>query len=74
MKVDRYITLPDLILSTFLRSKTDVGLKRFFAKYVPFWNSVTLKMGVALEFSLQLANHKPQRSNFGIVCKANNGT
>ena len=30
---------------------------------------MTLKMGAAFEFSLQLANHKPQRSDFGIVCK-----
>ena len=29
-------------------------------------------MGVALHFSLQLANHKSQRSDFGAVCKANN--
>ena len=35
---------------------------------------VTLKMGVALHFSLQLANHKSQRSDFGAVCKANNET
>ena len=35
---------------------------------------MTLKMGVALEFSLQLANHKPQQSDFGVVCMANNGT
>ena len=31
-------------------------------------------MGVALHFSLQLANHKSQGSNFGAVWKANNGT
>ena len=37
-------------------------------------NFVTLKMGVALHFSLQLANHKSQRSDFGVVCKASNGT
>ena len=35
---------------------------------------MSIKMGVALEFSLQLANHKQQPSDFGIVCKANNGT
>ena len=29
-------------------------------------------MGVALEFSLQLGNHKPQQSDFDTVCKANN--
>ena len=37
-------------------------------------NFVTLKMGVALHFSLQLANHKSQRSDLGAVCKANNDT
>ena len=31
-------------------------------------------MGVALHFSLQLANHNSQWSDFGAVCKANNGT
>ena len=37
-------------------------------------NFATLKMGVALHFLLQLANRKSQRSDFGIVCKENNGT
>ena len=32
MDVDRNIKVPDLILSTLLLSKTDIGLKRFFAK------------------------------------------
>ena len=32
MDVDRNMKVPDLILSTFLLSKTDIGLKRFFAK------------------------------------------
>ena len=35
---------------------------------------MTLNMGVALHFSLQLAYHKSQRSDFGVVCKSNNGT
>ena len=35
---------------------------------------MTLKMGVALEFLLQLGKHNPQHSDFGIVCKANSGT
>ena len=74
MNVDRNINVPDLILSTILLSKTNIGLKRFFAKKAQFLNFVTLKMGVALHFSLQLANHKSQRSDFGVVCKANNGT
>ena len=73
MNVDRNIKVPDLILSTVLLSKTDIGLKLFFANKAQFLNFVTLKMGVALHFSLQLADHKSQRSDFGAVCKANNG-
>ena len=72
MNVDRIIKVPDLLLSTILLSKPDIGLKRFFAKLTQFLNFVTLKMGVALHSSLQLANHKSQRSDFGGVCKANN--
>ena len=74
MDVDRNIKVPDLIWSTLLLSKTDIGLKRLFAKKAQFMNFVTLKVGVALHFSLQLANHKSQRSDFGAVCKANNDT
>ena len=72
MNVDRNIKVPDLLLFTLLLSKTDIGLKRFFAKYAPFFNFETLRMGVALYFSWQLANHKSQWSNFGAVCTANN--
>ena len=32
MNVDRNIKVPDLSLSILLLSKTDIGLKRFFAK------------------------------------------
>ena len=32
MNVDRIIKVPDLILSTVLLSKTDIGLQRFFHK------------------------------------------
>ena len=74
MNVDNNIKVPDLILSSLLLSKTIIGLKYFFAKKAQFLNFVTLKMGVALHFSLQLANHKTQRSDFGAVYKANNGT
>ena len=75
MDVDRNIKVPDLISSTLLLSKTDIGLKRFFRKIgTVFFNFLTLKKGVALHFSLQLANQKPQRSDFGAVCKANNDT
>ena len=74
MNVDRNIKVPDLILSTLLLSKTDISLKRFFAKESQFLNFVNLIMGVALRLSLQPANHKSQQSDFGAVCKANNGT
>ena len=72
MNVDRNIKVPDLLLSTILLSKTNIGLKRLFRKIDQFLNFLTLKMGVALHFSLQLANHKSQRSDFGAECKANN--
>ena len=74
MDVERNIKVPDLILSILLLSKTDIGLKSFFAKYAQFFNFVTLKMGVALHFSLQLANHKSQWPDFAAVCKANNAS
>ena len=67
MNFDRSIRLPDLILFILV-------LNFFFAKKVRFWNSVTSKLGDALEFSLQIGNQKPQRSDFDSVCKANNGT
>ena len=74
MIVDRNIKVPDMILSTLLLSKTDIGLKLFIRKMAQFSNFVTLQMGVALRFSLQLTNHKSQWSDFGTVCKAINGT
>ena len=74
MDVDRSIKVPALILSTLLLLKTDIGLKRFFAKLAQFLNFATLKMEIALQFSSQLANHKSHRSDFGAVCKANNDT
>ena len=74
MNGDRNIKVPDSILSTLLLSKTELGLKRFSQNMHIFFNFVTLKMGVALHFSLQFDNHKSQRSDFAAVCKANNGT
>ena len=74
MNVDRNIKVPDLILSTFLLSKTVISFKRVLAKKPQFCNFVTLKMGVALHVLLQLASHKSQRSDFRVVCKANNST
>ena len=74
MNVDRNIKVPDLILSTHLLSKTDIGLKRFICKIGTIFELCDFKNGGRLYFSLQLANHKSQRSDFGAVCKANNGT
>ena len=74
MSVDINIKVPDLILSTLLLSKTDIGLKRFSQKSTIFELCDFKKMAVTLHFSLQLANQTSQRSDFGAVCKANNGT
>ena len=74
MNVNRNIIVPDLILSILLLSKAILVENVFSQKGTHFFTFVTLKMGVTLHFSLQLANHKSQRSDFGAVCKANNGT
>ena len=74
MTADRNIKVPNLILSTFLLSQTDIVLKRFIAKIGTIFELCDIKMEVALHLSLQLANFKSQRSDFGAVCKANNGT
>ena len=74
MNGDGNIKVPDSILSTLLLSKTEFGLKCFSQNMLIFFNFVTLKMGVALHFSLQFDNHKSQQSDFAAVRKANNGT
>ena len=53
-----------------------IGLHFFLKKngYGFGTQSCDFKMEVALEFSLQLGNHEPQRSDFDIVCKAYKGT
>ena len=50
MNFDRNIKVPDLILSTLLLLKADIGLKRFFPKKASFFKFVTLKMGGCLIF------------------------
>ena len=74
MNVDRNIKLPDMILSTVLLSKqimvsNYLGKKGKILELCDFRNG-----GTALEFSLQIGNQKPQRSDFDSVCRANNGT
>ena len=50
MDVDRNIKVPDLILSTLLLSKTDIGLKSFFAKKAQFFELCDFKNGGCLTF------------------------
>ena len=55
-------------MSSLLLSKTDIGLKHFFAHDVRYGNSVTFRIWVALEFLPYLDNHEPQRFDFCIKC------
>ena len=55
-------------MSSVLLSKTDIGLKLFFAHNVRYGNSVTFRIWVALESLQYLDNHKPQRFEFCIEC------
>ena len=50
MNVDRNIKVPDLILSTVLLSKTDIGLKRFFRKIGTIFELCDFKNGGRLTF------------------------
>ena len=50
MNADRNIKVPDLILSTFLLSKTDIGLKRFFRKIGTIFELCDIKNGGCLTF------------------------
>ena len=60
--------LPDFIMSFLLLSKTDIGLKLFFAHNVRYGNSVIFRIWVALESLKYLDNHEPQRFGFCIEC------
>ena len=53
-------------MSSLLLSKTDIGLKLFFAHNVRYCNSVTFRILVALEYLQYLDNHVPQRFDFCI--------
>ena len=66
--------LPDFVMSFQLLSKADIGLKLFFAHYVKYGNSVTFRIGVALESLQYLDNHEPQRFDFCIECKPTDRT
>ena len=68
MNVTRGKTLSDFIMSSLLLSKTDIGLKLFFAHNSRYGNSVTFRIWVALKKLQYLDNHEPQR--FDIVLNA----
>ena len=55
-------------MSSLLLSKTDIGLKLFFAHNVRYGNSVTFRIWVALEYLQYRDNHEPQRFDFCIEC------
>ena len=58
-------------MSSLLLSKTDIGLKHFFAHNVRYGNSATFRIWVALEFLQYLDNHEPQQFDFCIECTPN---
>ena len=56
-------------MSSLLLSKTDIGTELFsFAHNVRNGNSLTLRIGMALESLQYLFNHEPQRFDFCIEC------
>ena len=60
-------------MSPLLLSKTDIGLRLFFAHNVRYGNSVTLRIWMALEYLQYLGNHEPQRFYFCIECTPTDG-
>ena len=60
--------VPDFIMPFLLLSKTDIGLKLFYAHNVRYGNSVTFRIWVALESLQYLDNHEPQCFDFCIEC------
>ena len=61
-------------MSSLFLSKTDIGLKLFFAHNVRYGNSVTFRIGVAFDSLQYLDNHEPQCFDFCIECKPNDRT
>ena len=55
-------------MSSLLLSKTDIGLKLFFAHNVRYGNFVTFRIWVAVQYLQYLDNHEPQRFDFCIEC------
>ena len=66
INVTRGKTLPDFIMSSLLLSKTDIGLKLFFAHNVRYGNFVTFRIWVALEYLQYPDNPERQRFDFCI--------
>ena len=68
--------LLDLMVSALLFLKQILVLNVVVVLNVRYYikKYVTLKMRVAIKFSLQLGNHKPKHTNFDIVFKASDCT
>ena len=62
------LKVSNFIMSFLLLSKTDIGLNPFFAHNVRYGNSVSFRIGVALESLQYLDNHESQRFDFCIEC------
>ena len=54
--------------------KTDIGLELFFAHNVRYGNSMTFRIGMALESLQYLNNHEPQRFDFCIEYQSTDRT
>ena len=74
MNADRGLKLHDLILSFLLLSRTNIGSETFFAHNGRYLYSVTFLIRVVSEYLRRHGNHKPQRFDFLIECKLNDGT
>ena len=61
-------------MSPILLSKTDIGLKLFFAHYIRYGNSVTLRIGMTLELLQSFGNHESKRFDLCIECKPTDRT
>ena len=74
MKVAKSLKLHDLIFLHFcVREQTSVE-KLFCAHYVRYWYTVTFWSRIVSELSRRHDNHYPQRFDYLVECKLNDGT
>ena len=74
MNVANGLILHILILSFLLLLRTNIRSKAFFGHYARYWYSVNFVICVVSKLSLRHGNHKPQRFDFLVECKLNDGT